>query len=46
MRDRPVFSNVTSTFPDTPSEVGLECIQERRCTTCNKLQLRSETVRL
>ena len=41
----PLFAVTTSTV-QTPAEVGLECIQERRCTVCNKLQLRSEQTRL
>jgi hypothetical protein len=40
----PVFVTTSSTAP--VSEVGIECIQERRCTVCNKLQLRSEQTRL
>ncbi len=39
----PVFATYTTT---APAEVGLECIQERRCQRCNMLQLRSERTQL
>lgn len=38
------LATTTSTVID--EEVGLECTQERRCTECNKLQLRSVSTRI
>lgn len=47
LRDRPLFATSTSTAPgDDPAEIGLECTQERRCKTCNQLQLRSVQTRI
>lgn len=45
VRGRPLFVTTTSTA-DEPEEVGMECIQERRCARCGMLQLRSEQTRL
>ena len=36
---------VTSTS-SAPEEVGIECLQERRCTRCGHVQLRAERSRL
>lgn len=43
VRSKPLFATTTSTA-DEPSEVGIECVQERRCGRCGMLQLRSEKV--
>ena len=45
VRDRALFATTTSTA-DEPAEVGIECIQERRCARCGMLQLRAERSRL
>lgn len=44
MRVRPAFVSATSTAND--DEVGLECIQERRCSRCGLIQMRAERTRL
>lgn len=45
VRDRPLFATTTSTADD-PAEVGLECVQERRCQRCGMLKMRREQVRI
>jgi hypothetical protein len=44
VRSRPAW--VTSTGTEDDAEVGLECIQERRCDRCGQVQLRSERTML
>lgn len=44
LRSRLSMRTTTSTADD--DEVGLECVQERRCERCGMLQLRQEQARL
>lgn len=44
VRSRPAWATATSTADD--AEVGLECVQERRCQRCNMVQLRNELTRI
>ena len=44
-RDVPLWATSSSTAKE-PAIIGTECTQERRCTVCNRLELRSVVTRL